>query len=132
MPNLTQPRFTNEAVIACCKKCARFLSEIQTLARLQENFGTQAVRQECNPLDYRLDPVTIASLRWDQEVQVAALDAFCHFINKEQMLLLWSCRLNNLAVKPAMQALVLRPSLAFREHRGRRDLVENGNVDYIR
>jgi len=90
------------------------------------------VKQETNPMDYRMDPVMIEQLDWDRELPVAAMDAFCHFVNKEQITLMWSCRHDAEVIrKPCLQALVLRPSLAFREHRGRFDLIEEGNVGYM-
>ena len=57
--NIKEPLFTSEAIIACCKRSARFLNEIQTLTRLQDNYGNLAIKQEANPMDYRMDPVMI-------------------------------------------------------------------------
>ncbi len=39
LANLKEPLFTEEAVIACCKRSERFLSELQEVALTKDEYG---------------------------------------------------------------------------------------------
>ncbi len=65
-----------------CQKALHFLVDIQKQAKVSQNFITDPVRQEFNPVDLRTAGVTIRKLNLHKNLLVATVDAFFLYVNK--------------------------------------------------
>ena len=124
--------FTNELVIVCCRIAERFLKDIQKDVKKSGSYWESPVRQVTTTKDYRMDAVTLGTINANTNVSMAAMDAFCHYVNFEQIRMC-AYHKNNSSdeIKACIAAVVMRPSLAFTEHRSEYDFVVRGNVDYL-